>query len=56
MSFPPEVLDELARVYARAAVDAFLSALSSAKGDCLHSKQGQSNEEEGTPSEPDATE
>ncbi len=28
MSFPPELLDELARVYARAAVEAFLAALS----------------------------
>jgi hypothetical protein len=27
MSFPPELLDELARVYARAAVEAFLAAL-----------------------------
>ena len=28
MSFPPDLLDELARVFARAAVEAFLAALS----------------------------
>jgi hypothetical protein len=56
MSFPPELLDELARVYARAAVDALLSAASDANGDCTQGTEGRSNEEEGARNEPDATE
>lgn len=47
MEFPPHLLDELARVYARAAVDALLAASSSENTEASQSESSDSSAGEG---------
>jgi hypothetical protein len=54
VGFPPHLLDELARVYARAAVDAFLIREDDVSRGDTASEEGSSAQEEGSNGVPDA--